>query len=95
MLIIPPERRPLNSDIIAGRGEKFENCIISFSENQGTIDRYLVLRRVLKISGAAISAVAKVPYAPISLKLGNIVGPISVAANSSGFFILEYWAIPK
>jgi hypothetical protein len=73
-------------------GEKLKNCFIAICERHPLEDPHKVARRASKASGAAISAIAKIPYVPISLKLGTVLGPISIVGNSAGFFILEYWA---
>ncbi len=72
--------------------EKFNNCVLAICEQYPQEDPYKIPRYVLKAASTVISAVAKVPFAPISLRLGPVLGPISIAGNSSGFFILEYWA---
>lgn len=72
---------------------KFTNGLIAICERHPLVDSHRTARRISKAAGAAISIFAKVPFAPISLKLGKILGPISIAGSSTAFFILEYWAI--
>lgn len=48
-------------------------------------------RRVLKGSAMVISALAKLPYVPISLTLP--AGEMFATANCTSYFFLEYWAI--
>lgn len=73
-------------------GQKLSNCLIAICEKEAPQDPHKTVRRVLKITGAAISAIAKIPYIPISLTLGKVLGPVSIVGNTAGFFILEYWA---
>lgn len=76
-------------------GEKFERCISALCDRHNLVDHYTVTRRILKVSSAIISGLAKVPFIPVSMKLGPVLGPISAFNNVAGFFILEYWAVSK
>lgn len=88
------ERTPLAVNVLTEYrpGERFTNCVSAFLEKEAFVDSHGVTRRILKVSAAVISAGAKVPFIPVSMKLGPILGPVSIACNGSGFFVLEYWA---
>jgi hypothetical protein len=74
-------------------GDRFTCCLLAICNNEPPEDSHPCTRRVLKGGAVVISAAAKLPYIPIALRLGSVAGPIAAFGNSTGFFVLEYWAI--
>jgi hypothetical protein len=73
-------------------GKKLENCLTAIYNGSSSEDPSRVARRALKGSAIVISFTAKIPYIPIALGLGRVLGPVSAVGNTAAFFILEYWA---
>ena len=73
-------------------GEAFYCFLIDLRDQTPKKDRHKTLRKMLKAITAIIALSAKIPYIPISLKSGPVLGPISAVGNTSSFFILEFWA---
>lgn len=73
-------------------GERLSNCFLAICERHPLEDPHKITRRVFKAGSAVISAIAKIPFIPVSFELGKVLGPISIVGNSTGYFILEYWA---
>lgn len=84
--------RPPDAESLYRPGEHLSNCVISLYEQSPRIDPDKVPRLSIKTTGAALSFISNIPYWPISLKLGRILGPLSCAGNTVAFFVLEYWS---
>lgn len=86
--LTPPllNRDPLPEDALA-------RCVWALHSQAPLEDTHRCARRSLIGSAVVIASGAKIPYFPIALQWGPVVGPISAIGNSLGFFILEYWAI--
>ena len=70
----------------------FKRFVIDLTQNAPLIDDHLVARRVLNSFVALIALSVKVPFIPIAMKLGPILGPFSAAGNIGSFFLFEFWA---
>lgn len=86
----------INQDVVVYQnqqpGKKLQNCCTAICEGHPPEDSHRVARVVTKLFAGGVSLVAKIPFIPISLKLGPILAPASIIGNMFGFFILEYWA---
>ncbi len=69
--------------------------VVQILNNTEKNDPHRTSRRSLKVAVVIFSAAAKIPYWPISNKLGPGIGPICAGANSLAFFALEWWAGSK
>lgn len=71
--------------------DKLADCFSDYCDRKPLENPYQATKRVLRGCATVVSASAKIPYAPISLQLGPVLGPIAVVGNSTAFFALEYW----
>jgi len=82
----------IRPDIISQSERRLGQCIMEICLDTQTLDRYQYLRKTLLVSTAILGLLAQIPYIPIAMKLGPVLGPITAASNGISFWAFTYWA---